>query len=61
MSTNKDVMVRDFRPGDVIRTGVGSRTVDSIAVGRVWATVRLHGERTPMRLQIDEIWTVRRG
>jgi hypothetical protein len=55
-----DVHVRDFQPGDRIRTGIGPATVESVKVGRVWATVRLVGKRVPMTLQVDETWTVRR-
>lgn len=61
MSTEtREISVRDFQPGDVVRTGVGVQTVESVKVGRVWATVRLEGVRTAMTLQVDEVWTVTR-
>lgn len=60
MTDELDVAVRDFQPGDIIRTGVGTRTVDSVKVGRVWVRVSLREVRQVMTLGVDEIWTVRR-
>lgn len=59
-TTITDMQVRDLLPGDMIRTGIRVAVVESVKVGRVWATVMLVGERAAMHLQLDEVWTVSR-
>lgn len=55
-----DITVREFQSNDVIRTAQGRQTVDHVTTGPTWATVRLRGVPTPVRLLADEIWTVTR-
>lgn len=58
--TISEVLARDLLPGDWIRTGIDLAVVESVKVGRVWATVHLVGKRTPLRVKVDMSWTVSR-
>lgn len=55
-----DLPARDFQRGDWIAPGGRVAAIESVKVGRVRVTLQLVGRRTPLRLQVDEVWTVNR-